>query len=138
MKHLIIIFGLVFFPPFSKIPPTKTIHVIVDGFKEKKGKLMVGIYNSEATFMKETYMGFAVEVIDTTLEFTFELPEDEYAISVYHDANENNKLDIGPYGIPTERYGVSNNVKGNMGPPSFEECKFAVTTDSMVLRINLF
>jgi uncharacterized protein (DUF2141 family) len=138
MKRLFIGFSLAFLFSYQVIPATKTIHVIVDGFKEKKGKLMIGIYNSESTFMKKTYKGFAADVIDTTLEFTLELPEGEYAISVYHDVNENRKMDTGLLGIPTESYGFSNNVKGRIGPPGFEKAKFSVAADSMVVRINLF
>jgi uncharacterized protein (DUF2141 family) len=95
------------------------------------------IYNSDSTFMKKTFKGYAAEVTDTSLEFSVELPEGEYAISVYHDANDNNKLDTGIFGIPSEGYGFSNNVKGFMGPPSYEKTKFSLTTDSMIVRINL-
>ncbi|MDR0612870.1 MAG: DUF2141 domain-containing protein, partial [Dysgonamonadaceae bacterium] len=90
-----------------------------------------------STFMKKTYKGYAAEVTDTSLEFSVELPEGEYAISVYHDENDNNKLDTGVFGIPTEGYGFSNNVKGFMGPPSFKESKFSLTKDSTLIRINL-
>ena len=138
MKRLFFIFSAMFLFSFSGIASTKTIKVIVDGFKETKGKLMIGIYNSASTFMKKTYEGYAAYVTDTTIEFSLELPEGEYAIAVYHDANDNNKLDKGPFGIPTESYGFSNNVKGFMGAPSFKKAKFSVTDDSTVLRINLF
>jgi uncharacterized protein (DUF2141 family) len=86
--------------------------------------------------MKKVHKGYATDVTDTSLEFTVELPEGEYAISLYHDVNENNELDTGSYGIPIEAYGFSNNVKGFMGAPSFEKSKFSLTEDKIV-RINL-
>ena len=51
------------------------------------------------------------------------LPKGEYAVSVYHDANLNEELDTNMMGIPKESYGFSNNAKGFMGPPSFEDAK---------------
>ena len=137
MKSFLILFGSMFFFLSAAIASDRKLTVIVDGFKETKGKLMIGIYNSSSTFMKKTYKGYAAEVTDTSLEFSVELPEGEYAISVYHDENDNNKLDTGVFGIPTEGYGFSNNVKGFMGPPSFKESKFSLTKDNTLIRINL-
>ncbi|GHU79112.1 hypothetical protein FACS1894145_2550 [Bacteroidia bacterium] len=136
MKHLLIIFSSLFLFTSVTVNAQHKLTVIVDGIKKQKGKLMIGVYNSDATFMKKTYKGFAADVTDTTLEFTIDLPTGEYAISLYHDANGNNKLDTGIFGIPTEGYGFSNNVKGFMGPPSFEKSKFSLT-DSLIIRINL-
>jgi uncharacterized protein (DUF2141 family) len=64
--------------------------------------------------LKKADKGYAADVIDTGLEFTVELLEGEYAISLYHDVNGNNKLDTGLYGIPVEGYGFSNHAKGAM------------------------
>ena len=138
MKHLLFILGLAIFFSFPGLAATRSVLVVVDGFKETKGKLMIGIYDSDSTFMKTIYKGYSKEVLDTTLEFAFELPEGEYAISVYHDVNENNTLDVDSYGMPTESYGFSYNVQGQWGPPSFNDCKFLVAADSTVIRINLF
>ena len=60
------------------------------------------------------------------VELVFEkVPPGTYAISVFHDANENGKLDSNFAGIPKEGFGFSNNAMGMFGPPSFGEAKFA-------------
>jgi len=56
----------------------------------------------------------------------------KYAISVLHDENENNKLDVNFLGIPIEGYGFSNNPKIMLGPPSFEECAINFTNNSKI------
>ncbi|MDR1896327.1 MAG: DUF2141 domain-containing protein, partial [Prevotellaceae bacterium] len=56
----------------------------------------------------------------------------EYAVSLFHDENDNYKLDVGAFGIPVEKTGFSNNAKGKMGPPKFMDCKFAVTDDTVI------
>jgi hypothetical protein len=42
----------------------------------------------------------------------------------------------GAFGIPTEKYGFSNNTEGFMGAPSFEKTKFTLYYDKIV-RINI-
>lgn len=46
-----------------------------------------------------------------------------FAIAVFHDENGNGVLDRNRFGIPTERYGFSNNARGLTGPPSFDDAK---------------
>lgn len=38
---------------------------------------------------------------------------------------------MGSFG-PTEKYGFSNNAKGVMSPPKFEDCKFSVEEDTEI------
>ncbi|MDX2266715.1 MAG: DUF2141 domain-containing protein [Bryobacter sp.] len=49
-----------------------------------------------------------------------------YAVSVSHDENGNRKTDTKMFGIPTEAWGVSNNVRFRMRPPKFAEAAFVV------------
>lgn len=48
-----------------------------------------------------------------------------YAISAFHDANGNNKLDSNFVGLPLEAVGMSSNPKLN-GPPRFKPAQFRV------------
>ncbi|MDR1552696.1 MAG: DUF2141 domain-containing protein [Prevotellaceae bacterium] len=113
MKHLFIISAMLV--AFSAtVSGQKKMTVIVDGFEDPKGKLMVGIYNSESTFMKKTCRGIMADVKDALEGFTLDMPPGEYALAVYHDLNENG-MDTGIFGIPTEKYGFGNNAKGHMG-----------------------
>ena len=52
-----------------------------------------------------------------------------YALRVYADENGNGKLDTNLMGMPTERYGFSNDAKGNRAPPSFEAAAISVDAD---------
>jgi len=143
MKNLfIIIIGAMFLLLSSGVSAKYKITVVVDNIVEIKGKMMIGIYNSDSTFMKKVYSGYAVtlseeEIVDSSIKVELEpLPEGEYAISLYHDVNSNDNLDTGAFGIPKEGYGFSNNAKGFMGPPDYEQAKFSLRKD-VVIRINL-
>lgn len=101
------------------------------------GYLYVAIYNSQETFMKKPLTAFRIEVKDKVLTIPCQgLPAGTYAISLFQDENENSKLDTAAFGIPTERFGFSNDAEGVMGPPSYDKCCFTFA-DNQTLVIHL-
>ncbi|MEO6911287.1 MAG: aldehyde dehydrogenase family protein, partial [Edaphobacter sp.] len=60
-----------------------------------------------------------------------------YAVAVYLDVNGNHKLDKRFLGIPKEPVGASNNPKGHMEPPHFNECSFIHGSEAQVIAITL-
>ncbi|REH54858.1 uncharacterized protein (DUF2141 family) [Tenacibaculum gallaicum] len=116
---------------------THTILIDFKGIKSDKGALYVALYNKEKSFLKEGYKGEIVKIKDkkATVEFRG-IPEGTYAVSCFHDINNNNKMDTNFIGIPKEPIGISNDAKGFMGPPRYKEAKFLVNKD-MSLEINI-
>lgn len=57
-----------------------------------------------------------------------------YAISAFHDENQNNDLDRNFLGIPKEDWCTSRNAKGIMGPPKFADAKFQFTGKDLVFH----
>jgi len=109
--------------------------VLIDGIEKSEGKVLVAVYDS-LTFLKQEplYYGIA-KVEEEQEEVTIEIEDvasGVYAIVVYHDANDNDKLDTGTFGIPLEKFGFSNNAMGEMGPPSFQDCMFIVEEDTEI------
>src|SRR4051812_16573780 len=70
-----------------------------------------------------------------TVKFA-DLPEGNYAVAVIHDVNDNHKLDTGFMGIPTERWGSSNNPKV-WRKPYFSEVKVGVGSAPVQIVIYL-
>lgn len=60
-----------------------------------------------------------------------------YAIKIFHDVNDNGKLDTNWMGIPSEPYGFSNDAMGTFGPPSFALARFTVGANQTVIRIRM-
>lgn len=107
--------------------------VAVSGLKNNSGTVKVGLYNSDGTFLKTTYKSVASKIKDNNAVVIFDnLPAGEYAISAYHDENNNGKLDKNMMGIPSEDYAASNNAKGFMGPPAYKDAKFVLAKDSKI------
>jgi uncharacterized protein (DUF2141 family) len=109
--------------------------VSVSGLKNDTGVLKVGLYNSEGTFLKIPYKSIPSQIKGNVATVVFEgIPKGEYAISSYQDENSNGKLDRNEMGIPSEGVSCSNNAKGFMGPPRYQDAKFNIDKD---LKIDL-
>ena len=98
--------------------------------KYNYGSILLALYNSEDSYMKEPYKSadIIVEENKTTIVFK-NLAKGEYAFSFFHDLNENKKMDTNFLGIPKEPYQFSNGEKGRLGPPKFEKSKFNLSKD---------
>ncbi|PZX94844.1 hypothetical protein DOS84_04625 [Flavobacterium aquariorum] len=107
--------------------------VSVSGLKSNTGILKVGLYNSDATFLKSTYKSITSEIKNSSATVTFVgIPKGEYGISTYQDENSNGKLDKNMMGIPSEDFACSNDAKGFMGPPKYEDAKFNIDKNSKI------
>ncbi|WP_163399365.1 DUF2141 domain-containing protein [Flavobacterium fluviatile] len=107
--------------------------ISVSGVKNNTGVVRVGLYNSQSTFLKTAFKGSSSEIKNNQVTVTFaNLPAGEYAVSVFHDENNNAKLDKNIMGIPSEDYASSNNAKGFMGPPSYKDAKFSIEKDTKI------
>jgi len=103
-----------------------TIEVLVTKVKPGKGNIRVGLFNAD-NYMGTPVEGKEVVANSETVVLKFEnVPDGEYALSVFHDANENSVLDKSKLGIPKEGFAFSNNVMGKKGPPTFEKARFMV------------
>jgi uncharacterized protein (DUF2141 family) len=112
-----------------------TITVRVATFKPVKGLMLCRLYSGPTGFPGGK--GFQAEqwvtVKDTTATCTFpNLRAGTYAVSLFHDANGNKRLDRNFIGLPTEGVGVSNNRFRTMAPPRFDDDKFQLTGDTTI------
>ena len=138
MKRFLVGWGAVLLAyqlPLSAETPT----VQVSGIKDP-GEIHIAIYDNAEAFEgdKGEKGGPAEGIVDGVVEeaepgsvtYTFELPQGRYAIGVFHDANRNNRLDTGLFGIPKEQFGFSNGASGRFGPPSFADASFELVGEA--------
>ncbi len=60
-----------------------------------------------------------------------------YAVAVSHDLNGNHRTDTNFLGIPTEDWGVSNNVRPGMRAPKFDEAQVGVGERDLEIQVKL-
>ena len=113
-----------------------SITVNITNLESNDGKLMIGLYNSENTFLGDRFLGAMESITDNSSTYTFDdVPSGEYAISSFHDKNNNQEFDMRFGMFPIEDYVTSNNAKGFFGPPSWSDAKFLVK--GVPITINL-
>lgn len=115
-----------------------SVNLTITGMKSDKGDVYVALYNSENTFLKKPFKTTIVKVTDKKATAVFkDLQKGMYAVSIFHDKNENKKMDTNFLGIPKEPIGMSNNAKGFMGPPKYKDAKFMVDKEvTMSIRVK--
>jgi len=112
--------------------------VEVVNIKEVGGTIRACLINDEKDFLSNCYASKMVLADKNRLVIKFNnLDIGTYCISLYHDIDNNEKLNRdGMFGMPSEPYGFSNNPRSWFGPPSFNRCTFELKIDSRI-TINL-
>ena len=144
MKQFLIILSLFFIISMTMgqtafANRTTTLEIHITGFDNTDGVAKVAVINSKENYETEEnlFKGFNFKIENNEVIQTITLPFGEYAIKVFHDENSNDEMDTRMFGIPTERYGFSNNAKGAFGPPEYEDARFILNLPEQKISIKL-
>ena len=118
---------------------TSDLIITINGFENSEGIAKLALINSEKNYNEDKpFQGYDLKIVDKKVVTTIsELAYGEYAVKIYHDENSNNKLDTKIFGIPTERYGFSNDARGTAGPPDYKEAAFKLDSPEKEITINI-
>ncbi|MEN9700247.1 MAG: hypothetical protein RLZZ301_1445 [Bacteroidota bacterium] len=111
------------------------LKVEVSQLSNRKGKLFVALFNQATTFPTygKQWKGELIEITLPKTSYTFKnISAGAYAIAVFHDENNNGKLDKNVFGAPIEDYGFSNNARETFSAPSFEKAKIQLSQDRCI------
>lgn len=123
---------------FASAAQAGDLHVEVQGINEIKGDVRLAVFNQKGQWLKQALISKSVSATQLSVNVLFEnLPEGEYAVSVFHDLNSNGRLDSNMVGMPTEPYGFSNDAAGSFGPPSFDAAKITLNQDKKTISVRL-
>lgn len=129
MKNLIITIIISCAALFCNAQNTLTIEIT--NLKTNNGTVYVNLKTDQEKSFKKVRGTVTNNVC--TVEIT-DIPSGTYAITYYHDENDNGQIDTGMFGKPEEGYGYSNDARGFMGPADFEDQLFEIKSD---LNISL-
>ena len=128
------------------------LRVVIEGVRSDSGTIMVGLYDTSEGFVaaikhsteagllndKGRRVGMALRAAAGVQSVVFaDLPPRRYAIIVFHDENDNGRLDENAWGVPTEGYGFSNNAQGFLGAPSFAAAEITLGEKNQSIAISL-
>lgn len=117
-----------------------TLSIQVSGFAHQRGHAIANLFREgdEVLNLKNVYRRAQVEIRDGKATFSFpDLAYGTYAVSVYHDENDNGMLDHNVFHFPAEPLGFSNHFQLGLtsGMPTFEKMKFQFAADTGILEI---
>lgn len=105
----------------------------------KPGNLLVAVFNDAGTFPDKTpYKTIIIPTQNSAeIKVKLDLPDGDYAVSLFIDENKNGKLDTNFLGIPKERFGFSRNPRILTGAPSYQDCEISVSEEASHFDIRL-
>jgi uncharacterized protein (DUF2141 family) len=107
--------------------------LIVKNIRNDKGRLAAQLLNEEEQQIEGRHIYIKDKVASTVYH---NLPQGKYAIRIFHDENQNDKMDFNWIKIPKEGYGFSGNPKSHFRSPDIKELLFLLDSDKK-LTINL-
>lgn len=125
-SHMLVLAGL-WCSPLGATP--SEIELDIQGITSSKGHVIVTVYGDSESWLKRdkalTHQKLKAE--GQELRVRLPLPQGRYALHIFQDENDNEKLDMKwlPPG-PGEPWVVSNKAQGRMGPPSFNDASFSL------------
>lgn len=109
--------------------------VTLMGATSAAGAIRAALYTDEASWLKEDRSLQArstpADRAGAVLVFRG-LPAGRYAVSAFHDENDNDRLDTNLLGIPSEPYGFSRDARGRFGPPAFTDAVLDLKADQAI------
>ena len=123
-------------------PKTASLAISISGFQNDSGSAAIALW-------KQPGQGFPIKVSQAlrtikspisnkvVLVVFDNLAPDNYAVSVFHDLNNNDKLDRNTIGMPAEPRGVSRNPKPFMRPPRYDESNFDIHAGDNRIEISM-
>ncbi len=122
----------------DELPGILMIEIV--GLKQATGTVHIAVYNSDSTWLgDEAVMTEKVAVADAMdgdlVRTEVQLPLGKYAISAFHDQDDDGELNTNLIGMPKEPIAVSNNALGKFGPPKYEDAVFTLDAEPAIQRI---
>ena len=132
--------ALLLISPISRAQQTGNIHLTIQNIENEKGTLRVGLFTESDKFLDKASWSKDIAANGREkIELDFEnIPFGTYAISIFHDLDDNGKLDTNFIGIPKEPVGFSNDYQPKMGPPKFKGAKFDLAQTKLILNVNMY
>jgi uncharacterized protein (DUF2141 family) len=139
MLILLSLLNLFLFTPDHSAPASKTnLRVDIQNIRVVKGTIYIALFSPGKDFPEgKPVEGKKLYVGSRSIHTTFSVEPGNYAIALYHDENDNGKMDTRMFGIPKEPYGFSNNFKPVMSTPKFTDCQFSVGDGGKAISIKL-
>lgn len=114
--------------------------VIANGFKTSKGHAIARLYRPGNEVTRKGQLELSATINEGQSSFLFTaLPAGDYAVVVFHDANDNGTVDHNFFGLPVEALGFSNGFRVSLfsGMPNFEKLRFTHGSNAQTIQLTV-
>jgi uncharacterized protein (DUF2141 family) len=119
------------------------LEVTFSEIRASTGQICLSLYSGPKGFPKggtdsDLLISKCAPITNGAATLTFgDLKPGKYAVTAFHDANSDGKMNKNSFGMPEEGFGFSNNPEIGFSAPSFNETEFQVTDTKAVIPIKL-
>jgi len=114
-----------------------TLNVSLKGLQASDGKLFISV-QKEVDFMQQRVTAGGIYEIDVTSDqtYSYSVPVGEYAVSIWHDTDNDGQFSMDENYIPTDGWGMSGDYAGER-EPTFDEVKINVGFEGAAVNIYM-
>jgi uncharacterized protein (DUF2141 family) len=126
--------------PASSRADSGALIVEASGFHDHAGHAVAKLFFPGEDVLKRGHQEIKADIREGKATLAFpSLPAGDYAVVVFHDANDNGVIDHNILGIPTEQLGFSNVFELSLtsGLPSFDKLRFAHGASLQTIAIRV-
>jgi uncharacterized protein (DUF2141 family) len=121
--------------------PNGSITVDIQGLHSSDGQMLCELFSSGPGYPEDSSKALAlqkVKIANKQARCKFDqVQPGNYAVAFVHDENGNGQLDKNFLGIPKEGTGASNNARGHMGPPKWDDAAFKFLGGQATLSLTV-
>jgi uncharacterized protein (DUF2141 family) len=125
----------------SAMPSQGELNLEIANVKKEKGRIWVGIYESDEEFLDRDQARLVEMAVDHAGNVTIPINAlaygKEYALAIFHDENDNGEMDRNWLGLPTEPWAFSGEPKTRLRLPVFDEVKFTFNQEMCTQVVRL-
>ena len=136
MKTAIIFTLYLFLTSLTNAQEKGDLTITFDDFESPQGEIYIAVYEKD-NFLRQPTKSTMLKVKAKNNQAKIEdLAYGEYAISVFHDLNANQRLDMTENQMPAEPWAMSGTVNP-MQMPTFEAAKFELNSTAHEVKLKL-
>lgn len=128
------LFSILFFATFPQQPELGTLQIHIGDIPSDRGIIQVLVFDREKGWpesVDDAWKALGIPIKNGIASQTLvDVPVGNYAITVFHDEDEDGLIRKNKLGYPIDDFGFSNNPSLLFGVPSFSKCSKKVSSGS--------
>lgn len=126
---LFTLFVSTFFPTHLMPQTARECTIRINGFDSDKGKAFIKVLDSSNKTLKTSILAISDKQVLYKIDVT---GHTKVAVQVFHDVNNNKKLDKNIFGAPSEPWGISGETRPSLRAPTLAEMLVSIQKDIQI------